>query len=258
MNPSTPPWLQYLGTGAEGANNNASGTLVGVHNYTNFTLPFGNTVNVISQTGLTIHATGTCTIAGTINANGATTGVQTGINGLASTGGGSGGGAAAGTAGNGCYLTFAQVSAGGTAGAIGSVGGNGGTCGSKNIYLSSGFGMDGQAIGGSGRQGANAGGAGGGPGNNVTFICASITGTDGTHTGSIDASGQAGGNAAANSTGAGSGGGGGAVVLSSQATVATWPTINTSGGAGGTCGAFTSCGAGGSGGAGFSYELQGW
>jgi hypothetical protein len=40
--------------------------------------------------------------------------------------------------------------------------------------------------------------------------------------------------------------------------VATWPTINTSGGAGGTCGAFTSCGAGGSGGAGFSYELQGW
>ncbi len=59
-------------------------------------------------------------------------------------------------------------------------------------------------------------------------------------------------------SGAGSGGGGGVVILSSQSTVTTWPTINTSGGAGGTCGAFTTCGTGGAGGAGWSAEFQGW
>ena len=77
---------------------------------------------------------------------------------------------------------------------------------------------------------------GGAPGNGcngVALICASITGTDGTHTGIIDVSGSYGLPPSANSTGAGSGGGGGGVILSSHAAVGTWPVIYTAGGPGG-------------------------
>jgi hypothetical protein len=232
VNPNTPPWLQYLGSGTDGANTNANGNMNGVKYYTNFTVPYGNTVTVLSQTGLTIHATGTCTIAGTILANGQTTGVQTGINGLVSGGGGSGGGATAGTLGKYAQTSFLQASGAGTAGAAsGGNGGNGAT-GNSRIYLGSGSGIDGQGMGGSGAQGGSSGGAGGGPGNNVTLICAAITGTDGTHTGTIDASGGYGAPPSANSTGAGSGGGGAAVVLSSQSAVTTWPAIYTAPGPG--------------------------
>jgi hypothetical protein len=263
LSPSTPPWLQYLSNGADGANTNAGGNMSGEYYYTNFTVPYGNTVTVNYSSGLIVHATGTCTIAGTIEANGATAGAGSGYPINSSGGGGSGGGASAGTAGQPFYLALSAGTSGN--GLAGAVSGGNGTNGSsavtgyKRTFLGQGGGQDGQyAYGGGGKQGANSGGAAGNGGAPVILMCASITGTDGTHTGTIDASGQAGGNAAANSTGAGSGGGGGVVILSSQSTVSTWPTINTSGGAGGTCGAFTTCGTGGSGGAGWSAEFQGW
>ena len=63
---NTPGWLQNLGTGADGPNTNASGNLAGNRNYTDFTVPFGNTLTINNTVGLTIHATGACIIAGTI------------------------------------------------------------------------------------------------------------------------------------------------------------------------------------------------
>jgi hypothetical protein len=259
---NTPVWLQYLGDGSSGANINASGNMTGEYYYTNFTVPYGNTVTVNYPSGLIIHATGACTIAGTIEANGATAGAAGSPGAASSGGGGSGGGASAGTTGGSYYSTTdGAQTGGGTAGAAS--GGNGGNGASgvpyKRIFLASGWGQDGQwASGGMGKQGANSGGSAGNGGAGVMLMCGSITGTDGTNIGIIDASGQTGGNAAANSTGAGSGGGGGVVVLSSQTAVTTWPTINTPGGAGGTCGSFTTCGTGGSGSAGWSAEFQGW
>jgi hypothetical protein len=236
VNPNTPSWLQFLGNGADGANTAANGNLIGERYYTNFTVPYGNTVIVYGNIGLIVHATGTCTIAGTILANGQTVGAVA-VNGLVSGGGGSGGGATAGTAGKPYTVLTTGTAGGGTAGAAS--GGNGGNGGTESTYyyirsfLAGGAGVDGSGSGGSGVQGGSSGGAGGGPGANVILMCASIVGTDGTHTGIIDASGGYGAPPSANSTGAGSGGGGAAVILSSQAAVATWPAIYTAGGPGG-------------------------
>jgi hypothetical protein len=242
-NINTPDWLQYLGNGADGSNTNASGALAGEKYYTNFTIPYGNTVTVqeTNPTGsLVIHATGTCTIAGTILANGANqVGVFNGVAGGAS--GGSGGGVAAGTAGRTSYPSIATSGSlytpGGSAGAAS--GGNGGNASaslvnSRAIVNSGNNLLDGIGLtGATGAQGANSGGALGYPGAGVTLICAAITGTDGTHTGIIDVSGGYGTPPSANSTGAGSGGGGGVVILSSQSAVSTWPAIYAAGGPGG-------------------------
>jgi len=256
-----PGWLQYLGTGTEGANITASGTMSGAHYYTNFTVPFGNTVTVNSSTGLVIHATGTCTIAGTIAANGTVSG---GSQFDAASGGGGGGGTAAGTAGSAGFLFYASVAGvtgAGTAGALsGGAGGNGtaATAAFQQMILNGGT-TGGLGLGGSnGGAGGSAGPAGGFGGQGVTLICGSITGTDGTHTGSINANGANGGASTGNSIGSSGGGAGGVVILSSQAAVGTWPTITTLAGSGGSCGAFTTCGAGGNGGAGWSAEFQGW
>lgn len=235
----TPAWLLYLGTGADGSNTSASGALTGVKYYTNFTVPFGNTVTVTGS-GLTVYATGACTIAGTISAVGGWTSSNSPMAGGPS--GGSGGGTAAGTAGQNSFATAASfgnaAAIGGTAGASsGGAGGNAATIGSANrMFLSIGGGTGGQYFaGGKGSQGGSTGGAGGGGGAGVTLICQSITGTDGTHTGIIDASGLPGVPPTANSTGAGSGGGGGVVNLSSQAAVTTWPTVYTAPGGSAGC-----------------------
>lgn len=251
----TPAWLEYLGTGVDGANTTASGTLQGVKYYTNFTVPFGNTVTS-GDAGLTVHATGACIIAGTINGRGADNGglgAASGAFGLwGGPSGGSGGGVAGGTAGNrsfggiapsGLFSTGLPSYNGGSAGA--SSGGNGAApttvCSGRCTYtdfqraaLQGGASQDSLwFMGAGGQTGANSGGTGGLPGAHVTLICASITGTDGTHTGTIDVDGAFGNPSAANSTGAGGGGGGGVIILSSQATIATLPTMSVAAGPGG-------------------------
>lgn len=129
-----------------------------------------------------------------------------------------------------------SIAGGGLAGAIGSAGGVGHTpvTAFQRQVQANGFGLDGYGLSGAdGSQGGSSGGALGYGGVGVTLICASIIGTDGTHTGIIDLSGQFGMPPSANSTGAGSGGGGGVAILSSQAAVSTWPTIYAAGGPGG-------------------------
>jgi hypothetical protein len=123
---TTPTWLQNLGNGADGALLNANGNLSGIKWYTNFTVPFGNTITVNSNVGLVVHATGACTIAGTINGRGQDFTAGSGYGGGAS--GGSGAGAANGFAGTASFaspfLGAVNKLAGGAAGV--SPGGNGG------------------------------------------------------------------------------------------------------------------------------------
>jgi hypothetical protein len=254
---SVPAWLQYLGTGADGANTNASGNMSGVYFYTNFTVPYGNTVTANTLFGLTIHATGTCTIAGTITASG------NGVGTAGGSGGGGGGGAAIGTAGTGSGgPTGNTFLSGGSAGAAS--GGSGGSGGTPVVQLqrAASLGANGQdglkLSGAGGGAGGSSGGAGGAASNGMVLICGSLIGTDGTHTGSITANGLSGGNATANNTGAGGGGGGGVIILSSQAAVSTWPTLSVAGGSGGGCLSYTGCGAGGAGGAGWTAEFSNW
>jgi hypothetical protein len=240
---NTPAWLQYLGNGAEGAYTSSGNTaLNGEHYFTNFTVPYGTTV-VPSNGGmsLVVHATGTCTIAGLIAANGANSNAAyAGLGGA--TGGGSGGGVSVGALGVGSGATLTATyntgaPAGGSAGAI--TGGNGGNGNAmpqnlQRAVTNTSGGMDGMGLsGGAGAVGANSGGAAGYAGTGVVLDCAAIVGTDGTHVGIIDVSGAQGSPSAANSTGAGGGGGAGVVLLSSQTAVSTWPTIYAAGGPGG-------------------------
>jgi hypothetical protein len=259
VSPTAPSWLQYLGKGSSGAIT-CTGNLAGIQQATTFTVPYGATCTLNNNESLTVHATGACTIAGTLNAAGVVAQNAYGNSG----GGGGGGGTAAGSAGGGSFLMPASGLGIGNVGSAGSAGGGPGGTGSSfqvnfQWQVTDTSPTDGQFLGGSnGGAGGSSGGAAGYGGGGVTLICASITGTDGTHTGTINASGGAGGNAPANNTGAGGGGAGGVAILSSQAPVTVWPTIITKGGAGGTCGSFTGCGVGGSGGAGWSAEFQGW
>jgi hypothetical protein len=238
MNPNTPAWLQYLGTGADGSNTNASGSIAGEKYYTNFTVPYGNTVTCGAGWGynasLIVHATGTCTIAGTINCDAeGTTGNATGGN----FGGGGGGGSSSGSHSQGFMLT-----PGGTGNSSGGAS-NGGnaptstsiTANSQRALVNGAFlGTDGLNAGGSaGGDGGNNTGSGGVGGGGVILDCGSIVGTDGTYTGTISASGGPGLPPTGNSQGGGGGGGGGVVVLSSQKTVSTWPNIYAAGGPGG-------------------------
>ena len=232
-----PLWLQYLGTGADGAESVTSGSvgLVGEKYYTTFNVSSGATVTVSSS--LIVHATGACTINGNILANGAavTIGATAPKGAGGGSSGGSGGGAAAGTAGNISYqnnvYTGYAAAAGGTGG--GASGGNGGygvamAAGYQRGIVDGGFGLDMYlAAGAIGTAGGSSGGSAGEQGGSVILICASITGT-----GIIDAAGGYGNPPSANSTGGGSGGGGGIVVLSSQAAETYGITIDTGGGPG--------------------------
>jgi hypothetical protein len=238
---TVPPWVRNVGNGSDGSLTTASGVLYGIKYYTNFTVPNGNTVTISNQ-GLTIHASGTVTIAGKIS--GAS--VANGVAACGGSGGGSGGGAAAGTVGtttqglpfgtNGTQGIYSI--GGGTAGASsGGNGGNGSTVGTgatlrfcqASMAATDGIGFG----GGKGLQGGSSGGAGGNGGGCLVIIAPNITGTDGTHTGVIDLSGGYGSPASANSTGAGSGGGGGCLILSSQNAIPTMPTVWQGGGLGG-------------------------
>ena len=245
INNYVPAWLQVYGNGADGACSPTTGNYSGEHWCTTFTLANGNTLTVNTNYGLVVHATGAIVIAGKITAAGAGSGGCGG-----GPAGGSGGGAAAGLAGQSSYLiasgtTGFAFSVGGAAGT--SSGGQGASSNTSVLttysraVLNSGCGSDGVGLGGNyGGAGGSAGGARGLGGGGVVFMGPSITGTDGTHTGFIDASGQNGTPAAANSTGSGSPGGGGVVILASGAAVSTWPDIADAPGAPAGAGTTTS------------------
>jgi hypothetical protein len=231
----TPSWLQYLGTGADGACTFPGGStpLSGERYCTTFNVSRGAVVTVNS--GLVVHATGSCTVDGAILANGAVNQwAGSGIGGASS--GGSGGGTNAGATGKSSFVNMAQtgvaLASPGQGGVLG--GGNGESAAGmlanfQRAISASGMGLDGLGMNGApGVRGANSGGLGGEPGAGIVLICKSISGA-----GVIDVSGGPGNPPAANATGAGSGGGGGVAILSSQAAVSAWPTINTVGGAGG-------------------------
>lgn len=256
---NVPLWLQFLGNGSEGAED-CSGNLSGDHYYTTFTVDLGNTCTVNYSTGLHIHATGACTINGTITATPLNSVYYPGPTG---TGGGGGGGTNAGTAAigagvfpsNGTSNFTNSTAAGGTAGASsGGAGGNGNQALQQwwQLLLSAGTndGLMWYGGPGGGASGGATGGYGGGP---VILSCGSIVGS-----GTINTSGGAGGNSAANNAGTGGGGAAGPIVLSSQA-AETWSlTLTQNGGAAGSCGSFTGCGVGGTGAAGQLAEFQNW
>lgn len=235
---TAPLWLQYLGTGADGAESCASGTcaLSGEKYNTTFNVSSGAVVTVAGS--LVVHATGACTVNGLIAASGATN-ILANTGGLAGgSSGGSGGGTGAGTAGESSWASLAMtgaasvLQAGGSAGASsGGNGGNGGalTTNPERWILNSGLGIDGYNFTGANSvAGANSGGAAAKGGGSVILMCASITGT-----GTIDVSGAPGNPPNANSEGASGGSGGGVAILSSQAAETFAINIDTGGGAGG-------------------------
>jgi hypothetical protein len=248
---NTPPWLTYLGTGADGsyeataASCTASSPCLvsGDKQYTSFTVDSGayvyNNMNN-GNGGLVIHSQGACNIYGTILVNGAKNtwpNTNKGIGGGAS--GGSGGGTAAGASGVNSYTTTAAsaypsyVSSGPAGASSGGNGSNGASMSAnmqRAMTASLAGGLEGMGItGAAGVQGGSTGGTGGEGGQGIVMMCASINGTGGV----IDASAAYGNPPSANSTGAGSGGGGGVAILSSEATVTTWPSVYVSGGPGG-------------------------
>ena len=255
-NINVPPHLRFLGDGSDGAIT-CSGNIAGVKYATTFTVANGATctLNVISQP-LVVHATGVCTIAGTINGSGTAAGSY--VTGDAGgSGGGGGGGAAAGAVGStsgmiGMTLLGYQLLSGG---AIGSSSGGTGGAGNATSTVVQRYMFDyasGLYHGGAkGGTGGSSGGSGGNGGQTVILICQSIN-----FTGTIDVSGAVGVNSTGNSVGSGGGGGGGYAWLIGRDSVINSGTITVTGGAGGTCGAYTTCGAGGVGGAGWSKVAQ--
>ena len=211
--------------------------------FTTFNVSAGATVNVTGAS-LTVHASGDCTINGTIRCGWsarhplrASTGNALALGGPS---GGSGGGTAGGAQGKDAlywvtypYTTYGSGAAGAASGGAGGAsndiwGANGSLY--MRTYLSTGFGGDGvYAGGGAGQQGGSSGGAGGNPGGGVLIICGSITGT-----GTINTNGSNGGNSVGNNTGAGSGGGGGPIIISSQAAETFGLTLNAAAGTAGS------------------------
>ena len=255
FNTVVPAWLQNLGSGADGAET-CNTTLTGDYYYTTFSVPLGDTCTIGGGAGLTIHATGACTINGTIIGQGQNFGIGGGA------AGGSGGGTAAAATSASTYFNTGEtvgrtVSSAGTAG--GASGGSGGAAGavstaSQRALYNGGAGLDGQYFGGSSSSaGGSSGGAAAGGGGSLILICGSITGT-----GTINLSGANGNNAAANNTGASAGGGGGVGILSSQTTETFGLTVNVAAGSAGSCGAYTGCGTPGTSAAGWYTEISGW
>ncbi len=250
----TPSWLTWLGNGTSSyACTSGTCLLSGQNFYTSFTLSAGAVLQNNTFGPLIVRATGTCTIAGTIESspNVGSPG-SPGHGDFGGGGGGGGGGAAAGTGGETTVVVQGiPIVNGGAPGTAG--GGNGRTAlsvvqGQYRMLLSAGSSWPGGgAIGG---QGGSAGGLGGNGGTPVIFICDTID-----FTGVINASGGNGQPSSANGKGAGGGGGGGYVIMAAETYTAKTGTINVSGGVGGSCNGFTTCGTGGNGGNGFSMYM---
>jgi hypothetical protein len=251
---ATPHWLQFLGTGADGASTPITGNLSGDYYYTSFTLNSGVTLTVNSSYGLVIHATGACTINGTISTGSSANNYPSG----GGSGGGGGYGTANGAAAPSVYFfpsTSSSLAVGGGAGGTSGVGGAGNTPTNTVSRSILGAGTtDGIFWGGStGGAGGSSGGAGGNGAGSVVLICGSITGT----TGIINAVGNNGTAATTGNEGGGGGGGGGVIILSSQQTETfSGITLSVAGGSGGA--GFGTGGAGGAGGSGMIAKYSGW
>jgi hypothetical protein len=258
-----PSWLSYLGDGSGGTCNYSRGTALIDHELwcSSVNISAGAVVyNGNPGAPVVIRSTGPCTIAGTLSASPNSSSFQ-GVRGTAywgGAGGGGGGGSEPGRSGF-SASTFNVAPAGGAA-----EGGNGGSNSSpqaegvQRLLISNGIGSfgiesaDGRtvAFGGSqGGAGGVSGPSGGKGGGLIVLACQSID-----LTGMIDVSGQAGIASTANNMGASGGGGGGIVILAAQHGSTYAGTINTSGGAGGSCDSHTGCGAGGAGQPGWSYK----
>ena len=243
---AVPSWLLNVGSGVDGDFTATSTTYGGDYAYHNYTVPSNVTLSV-GYVGLTIHATGTCTILGTMKSfNQASPGSAATLGGA---GGAGGGGTSGGAAGAATIFRAINWSNGGTGGAVsGGTGGNGQyfgqTTGSLENALrmttNSGFGSElifqYSGPGGLGNGNPTSSGVGA-PGTSpaITLICNQIVGTDGVHTGTIDVSGQPGAPSDATNHGANGGGGAGVAALSSIQAVTTWPAVYVAGGGGGLC-----------------------
>lgn len=252
----TPPWLTWLGNGTHNQSCLSGDCVINDEVwFASYTLASGATLfNTAGNGSIIIRATGTCTIAGTINTSPNVPG-QTGITGdgdFGGGGGGGGGGTHAGNAGNNTQvipnIPIVNGGAGGKAGGGNGQAGKSTTTVQYQMFLSNGSDWPGGgAIGGRGASSGGAAGQGGAP---VIIVCNTIN-----FTGTINVSGGNGGNAPASNTGAGGGGGGGYVVLAAKTYTADTGTIITNGGAGGSCNGYANCGTGGSGGNGWSAAI---
>jgi hypothetical protein len=232
-NINVPAWLRFLGDGSDGAID-CSTNITGVKYLTTFNVSVGNTCtsNAINAPTI-IYATGSCTIAGRLNARGVDSGVGA-VGDSGGSGGGGGGGTAAGTAGSTSQystMLYTALTAGGTVGgAGGGAAGNGGSPGTsqqRTLWTT----PHGILLGGAkGGAGGSSGGAAGPGGQALVLVCASIN-----FTGTIDVSGQTGTAAAANTQGGGGGGGGGYVWLIGRDSVVNTGAIAVQGGPGGNC-----------------------
>jgi hypothetical protein len=126
--PPAPHFFDYFGDGSEpDPNPSGMATLVGEHDYANFTVPSGATVNIVENfntapsSTLIVRSPGICTIAGTINGNGPADPVYT-IGGVG--GGGGGNPSAAGLTALGVFSPSLEFN-GGAGGGSGSPGGAG-------------------------------------------------------------------------------------------------------------------------------------
>jgi hypothetical protein len=267
--PPAPHFFDYFGDGSE-PDPNASGTITlgGEHNYVNFTVQAGATVNIVEDfnnppsSTLLVRSRGTCTIAGTINGRGAANPVFT-IGGVG--GGGGGNPSAGGLAALGVISPSLDFN-GGAGGVLGSPGGAGqdGVPLANQVKtfildeLPSVVDSSGGMPGGAGASAANPfdchnaqPGNGGCAGAGLILVCRE---TDFQATAVVDLRGQD-GFAGAPGPGAGGGGGGGGYFFSYAIAYIHSPansgTVRLDGGVGGAGGDSTA-GAGGMGSAGWS------
>lgn len=254
-----PVWLHYFCDSSE-TDPNGSVSLQGAHCYQNLTVPNGAALTVTAKNSFSgspqnvpigaffAYVSGSCTIAGTINAAAIIT-----SNGNGGGAGGGGGGGSTATGGNGAdsdifgSASVTRVAAGAFGGAAGQNGSSGTSpqSGSQKAIWGRAFilGSLGGSFGGKGGGSANGGSGGGG----VVLVCGSIS-----FTGVINANG---GNGAAGSggTGGGGGGGGGVVLIASPNYLADSGSININGGLGGLGG--SGAGNGGNGGNGWAKQF---
>jgi hypothetical protein len=266
-----PQFFDYFGDGSE-ADPNPSGTVTlgGEHNYANFTLSAGATINIVENfqqppsSTLVIRSPGLCTIAGTINGRGVANPVYT----LGGVGGGGGGNpSAAGLSAVGVISVSLQYT-GGAGGSAGNPGGPGQDASSlpdpiKTFVLDEIVGVYDSSGGMPGGAGAGAPdpfnchngepGNGGCSGGGLLLVCKQI---DFQSTAVVDLRGQDGfAGAAGPGAGAGGGGGGGGYFVTYAVAYVHSPAntgaVLLDGGMGGTGGDSTA-GAGGQGSAGWS------